>query len=116
MKLSRCHDSDDWGVIDYIFTQIDALWGPTHATGWQQFYNAKSIKFNSRWWCLKTNCVYVFKQSWGEDNNLIVFPPRLICKTISKLMSDRGKGKREISYSTVEINPILVKSEKGDKW
>lgn len=53
-------------------------------------YNSKCTKFNSRWWCPNTSGIDAFKQFWGNDNNWLVPPPRLVCKTINKLKKEKG--------------------------
>ena len=112
--LSRCHDSDDWEVKDHIFKQIDSLWGPHTCDKFETDYNAKCKKKNSRWWCLNTYGEDAFKQFWGDDNNWLVPPPRLICKTINKLISDKGKGSLVIPlWKSAPFWPML---KKGDKW
>ena len=112
--LSRCHDSDDWEVKDHIFKQIDSVWGPHTCDRFATDYNAKCSKFNSRWWCPNTNGVDAFKQFWGDDNNWLVPPPRLICKTINKLISEKGKGSLVIPlWKSAPFWPML---KKGDKW
>ena len=112
--LSRCYDSDDWEIKDHIFKEIDALWGPHTCDRFATDYNTKCFKFNSRWWCHNTNGVDAFKQFWGKDNNWLVPPPRLVCKAINKLMSDRGRGTLVIPlWKSAPFWPML---KNGDAW
>lgn len=90
--LSRCNDSDDWQIKSEIFTQLDVAWGPHTIDRFATDYNRKCIRFNSRWWCPGTEAVDAFSVSWSHDDNWLVPPPRLICKVISKLFSDKAKS------------------------
>lgn len=56
-----------------------------------------------------------FKQFWGNDNNWLVPPPRLVCKTINKLKQDKGKGTLIIpQWKLAPFWPLLCKAEKWD--
>lgn len=78
-------------------------------------YNSKCTKFNSRWWCPNTSEMDAFKQFWGNDNNWLVPPPRLVCKTINKLKQDKGKGTLIIpQWKLAPFWPLLCKAEKWD--
>jgi len=87
--LSRCGDSDDWSVHEWVFNTIDRLWGPHTIDRFAYDYNAKCLKFNSRFWCQGTAGVDAFKQSWAGEVNWLVPPPRLVNQCVSKAKIDK---------------------------
>ena len=112
--LSKCFDSDDWGIKQNVFVHIDKTWGAHTCDRFASDYNAKCANFNSRWWCPNTSGVDAFKQFWGKDNNWLVPPPRLVCKTLNKLKHENGKGTLIIpQWKSAPFWPLLCKN---DKW
>lgn len=112
--LSRCFDSDDWGIKNSVFQIIDKCWGIHTCDRFATDYNTKCTKFNSRWWCPNTSGIDAFKQFWGNDNNWLVPPPMLVCKTINKLKQDKGKGTLIIpQWQSAPFWPLLCK---GGEW
>ena len=87
--LSRCHDSDDWSVLDWLFRFLDKKWGPYTVDRFASDYNAKCEIFNSRFWCPHTSGVDAFKQIWSNQANWVVPPPRLVCRSINKVLTDK---------------------------
>ena len=87
--LSRCCDSDDWSVQDWIFKTLDVMWGPHTIDRFAYDYNTKCAKFNSKFWCPSTCGIDAFKQNWAGEVNWLVPPPRLINRCIQKAKNDQ---------------------------
>jgi hypothetical protein len=87
--LSRCCDSDDWAVLDWIFFALEQKWGHHSIDRFACDFNTKCQAFNSRFWCPNTSGINAFKQTWTGHVNWLVPPPRLIIKCIEKAISDR---------------------------
>jgi len=62
--LSRCSDSDDWSVQDWVFQKLQLIWGHHTIDRFVSDYNSKCERFNSRWWCSWTEAVDALKVSW----------------------------------------------------
>lgn len=90
--LSRCSDSDDWGIKAWVFLWLDRLWGPHTYDRFASDYNAKCAIFSSRWWCPGTSAIDAFSESWKGHNNWLVPPPRLIVKCLHKLRNEGAEG------------------------
>ena len=90
--LSRCTDCDDWSLNKDLFQVLDSLWGPHTVDRFSSDDNAKCIRFNSRFWCRRSEAVDCFAQLWSGENNWWVPPPRLVCKTINKFFSEKANG------------------------
>ena len=91
-ELSRISDSDDWAISSTVFNFLDHKWGPHTVDRFACDYNSKCARFNSRWGCSSSEGVDAFKQSWGNDFNWWVPPPRLAARVIDKAILDRAKG------------------------
>jgi hypothetical protein len=90
--LSKCGDSDDWEISFQVFQIFQEAWGPYSVDRFASFYNAKCHRFNSRFWCPKTEAVNALTQFWGADNNWVVPPPSLILQSIKKLLAEKAKA------------------------
>ncbi|MCG8033308.1 MAG: hypothetical protein JAZ03_14165, partial [Candidatus Thiodiazotropha taylori] len=90
--LSRCTDSDDWGIKPWVFVWLDGLWGPHTYDRFATDYNAKCDKFNSRWWCPGTSGLDAFSESWQNENNWLVPPPRLIVDCLRKIAKEGAEA------------------------
>ena len=80
-QMSRTFDSDDWSVCDEIYTELNDRWGPYTFDRFAYVYNAKCVKFNSRFWCPGTSGLDALENNW------IVPPPKLIAKCIRKIQN-----------------------------
>jgi hypothetical protein len=115
--LSRCFDSDDWSVKITVFNEIDKIWGKHTCDRFAADYNTKCAQFNSRWWCPNTTGIDAFNQYWGNENNWLVPPPRLISKTINKLKCDKAKGTLVIpKWESAPFWPLLRKGNDWNDW
>ena len=91
-KLSRMVDCDDWQIMPETFTTLDKEWGPHSYDRFASGHNARCNRFNSRFWCPGTSGVDTFSQKWSDDINWWVPPPKLINKTIHKIVAERANG------------------------
>ena len=91
-SLSRCSDSDDWKIDRNVFGQFDKTWGPYTYDRFANNENSQCEKFNSRWWCPGTSGINAFMQPWNTECNWLVPPPRLISKTVDKLVFEKSSG------------------------
>ncbi|XP_053391340.1 uncharacterized protein LOC128554120, partial [Mercenaria mercenaria] len=87
--LSRCSDSDDWSVVDWVYDILDVKWGSHSFDRFAYDYNRKCMKFNSRFWCPGTAGVDAFAHTWSGENNWLVPPPRLILATLNKVRKEK---------------------------
>lgn len=87
--LSRCCDSDDWIVQDWVFNVLDRLWGPHTFDRFAYDYNTKCVNFNSKFWCKNTGGVDAFAQIWSGELNWLVPPPRLVNRCVTKALKDK---------------------------
>jgi hypothetical protein len=87
--LSKCCDSDDWSVQDWVFRKLENMWGKHSIDRFAYSYNTKCQNFNSRFWCPGTNGVDAFRQVWSGHINWLVPPPRLVSKCIKKAIGDK---------------------------
>ena len=108
--LSRCKDSDDWEISDYVFKELDIRWGPHTVDRFACTYNSKCIRFNTRWWMPGTEGINAFSQRWSEpENNWLVPPPRLVLLTLQKMQTDKAKGTLIIpSWPSAPFYPVLM--------
>lgn len=90
--LSRCHDCDDWSIRQSIFEYLNQKWGPYTVDRFATHYNAKCLRFNSRYWVPGTEAVDSFTQCWRGERNWVVPPPSCIMKSIKKMKYDRCCG------------------------
>ena len=91
-KLSRHIDHDDWSIKSQIFEQYNQSWGPYTIDRFASHYNTQCARFNSVVWCPGTEAIDAFSLTWTRDNNWLVPPPSLICRTINKLILDKAKA------------------------
>lgn len=90
--LSRCQDCDDWSINQSIFECLNDKWGPFTVDRFATHYNAKCLRFNSRFWVPGTEAVDAFKQCWRGERNWIVPPPNRIMESIKKIKYERCCG------------------------
>ena len=111
--LSRCSDSDDWSIADFVFQALEAQWGPHTFDRFSCHYNAKCDKFNSRYWCPGTSGIDAFEQCWHFDNNWLVPPPRLVSRCIRKMAVDKAACTLVIPrWTSAPFWPLLYPNEK----
>lgn len=81
--LSNIIDYEDWQTSFEFFQFIDSFWGPHTADIFANVYNfIKLPRFNSLFWFPETEGLDPFSQNWHDENNWLVPPISLICKTI----------------------------------
>ena len=89
--LSRCSDSDDWSVLNFVFSTLEARWGSHTFDRFACDYNTKCASFNSRYWCPGTSGIDAFAHTWVGENNWLVPPPRLISHCVRKVLNEECK-------------------------
>ena len=80
---SKVIDYDDW---EFLFKELDRMWGPHTFDRFADSRNTKLKKFNSKFCCPDTAAVDAFSQDWSKDNNYLVPPIHLIAKVIDHLI------------------------------
>lgn len=112
--LSRCKDSDDWEVENWVFKKLDEIWGPHTIDRYASNYNKKCVRFNTRWWVPETDGVNALNQSWVKpENNWLVPPPRLVLLTLQKMEKDRAVGTLILpNWSSAPFYPLIFKDGK----
>ena len=112
--LSRCYDCDDWTIADTVYNSLDGKWGSHSIDRFASYLNTKCIRFNSRWWVPGTEAVDCFQQSWSNDINWLVPPPRLISKCIGKIIRERANSTLIVpKWKSAPFWPQLV-NENGE--
>ena len=107
--LSRCGDSDDWSISPSWFSYLDSVWGKHTIDRFSSSYNNHCDRFNSRWWVPGTEGVDAFGQSWANEINWIVPPPRLIINCIRKMETDHAIGTLVVpKWKSAAFWPCLV--------
>ena len=76
--LSRCSDSDNWAVLNWVFFKLELRWGNHTVDRFACDYNAKCQKCNPRHWCPCMSGVDAFAQIWKGESKWLVPPSRLI--------------------------------------
>ena len=89
--LSRCSDSDDWSVLNFVFLTLEARWGSHTFDRFACNYNTKCASFNSRHWCPGTSGIDAFAHIWVGENNWLVPPHRLISRCVRKVLNEECK-------------------------
>ncbi|KAK3090219.1 hypothetical protein FSP39_010162 [Pinctada imbricata] len=93
-----------------LFQVLDNLWGPHTVDRFSSDGNAKCSRFNSRYWCRGAEAVNCFSQPWVGETNWWVPPPRLICKTIQKSISEKANGTLVVpEWKSAPFWPLLYK-------
>ena len=106
--LSREIDVDDWGVSKPFFQFVDNLWGPHTVDRFADNFNAKIMKFNSKYWCLGSNQVDAFSVNWARENNWIVPPISDITRVIKHLKVCKAQGTLVIpDWPSATFWPVL---------
>ena len=90
--LSRIIDFDDYSLNDYIFRMLDVKWGPHSVDRFACSYNAKLVRFNSRFYQPGTEAVDAFTQDWSHENNWLVPPVSLVVRVINHMRLCKAEG------------------------
>ena len=90
--LSNVIDYDDWQTTNEFFELIDSIWGPHTVDRFASADNAKLQRFNSLFWHPSSEAVDAFSKSWRLENNWLVPPIALVCRTIKHLLFCRAEG------------------------
>lgn len=90
--LSRIVDYDDWGISQFILSQIQSKFGHLQVDWFASNYNAKLRKFYSRFWNPSCSGVDAFSEFWGNQFGLFVPPIAVMCRVIKKMIVDKAYG------------------------
>ena len=91
-KYSRMFDNDDWAIKNWIFTQLNEIWGKFSIDRFASNLNKKCIRFNSKHWCIGCEGVDAMAQTWSGELNWCVPPPKLLCHCLNKIVSEKACG------------------------
>lgn len=91
-KYSRMFDNDDWAIKNWIFTQLNEIWGKFSIDRFASNLNKKCIRFNSKHWCIGCEGVDAMAQTWSGELNWWVPPPKLLCHCLNKIVSEKACG------------------------
>jgi hypothetical protein len=80
--LSKVIDYDDCSVNDNVFQWLDVRWAPHTVERFACNYNAKVVRFNSRFYQPGSEAVDAFTQTWSNENNWLVPPVSLVSKVL----------------------------------
>ncbi|XP_052782688.1 uncharacterized protein LOC128218952 isoform X1 [Mya arenaria] len=112
---SRCTDSDDWSIKQFVFNDLERVWGPHTCDRFACSYNAKCANFNSKYWCPGTTSVDAFSVQWSGENNWLVPTPRLINDCIIKIKKEQCKATLLVPmWKSAPFWPICFQSD-GEK-
>ena len=85
-------DIDEWQTSLEFFSFMNQLWGPYTVDRFANFYNAKLVRFNSKFWNPGSEAVDAFSQDWKNENNWIVPPINQVAKSIKHLVFCKASG------------------------
>ncbi|MCP3661440.1 MAG: hypothetical protein GY696_02925 [Gammaproteobacteria bacterium] len=89
---SRIMDLDDWSVRKSIFYVFNRRFGPHSIDRFADHKNAQLPRFNSKYFVPGTSGVDAFSYSWTGENNWLVPPLFLVCRTIQHLRESTARG------------------------
>lgn len=90
--VSRIEDYDDWGISFQTFSMIQSKFGVLTIDWFASDYNAKILRFFSRFWNPSCLGVDAFTEKWYFEYGLFVPPVSLVVRVLRKMMTDRAKG------------------------
>ena len=91
-KLSRIVDNDDWSVAGEVFHFFDRCWGTHSIDRFASYYNAKTVRFNSRYWNPGCEAIDAFTLDWSKDNNWLVPPISVIARVLLHMADTKAVG------------------------
>ena len=91
-KYSRMFDNDDWAIKNWIFTQLNEIWGKFIIDRFASNLNKKCICLNSKHLCIGCEGVDALAQTWSGELNWWVPPPKLVCHCLNKIVSEKACG------------------------
>ena len=84
-RLSRIIDFDDYTLTDEVFLDLDFKWRPHTVDKFACAYNAKLVRFNSRFYQPCTKAVDALTQNWEFEKNRLHPPFCQVANVISHL-------------------------------
>ena len=67
-------------------------WGPYTVDRFASYYNAKLVRFNSRFWNPGSEAIDAFTLNWAKDINWVVPPIHLISRVIFHILDCKGES------------------------
>ncbi|MEW8546455.1 MAG: reverse transcriptase domain-containing protein [Candidatus Thiodiazotropha sp.] len=109
--LSKCGDSDDWSIQNWVFEEINTKWGPHTVDRFASHMNTKCVRFNSKYWVPRTEGINGLDQQWFGEINWLVPPPCLITACIKKLHKENSRATLIVpEWPSAPYWPELVRS------
>ena len=68
--ISKVIDHDHWEITEFLFKELDRMWGPHTFDRFAYNRNTKLKKFNSKFWCPDTDAVDASSQDWSKENTI----------------------------------------------
>ena len=81
--MSTTIDFDDYTIHNDVFRMLDCEWGPHTVDSFACSYNAKVLRYNSRFHQPGTEAVNAFTQNWDGENNWLLPPVSQISRVIA---------------------------------
>lgn len=109
---SRLVDADDWGVSTEYFDFVSELWGPFNIDRFANINNRKTTRYNAKYWNPGCEAVDAFTQDWAGENNWLVPPICLVCKTIKHLLNCKATGVLVVPrWQSAAFWPLIFETE-----
>lgn len=106
--FSKIVDFDDYSVIDEVFFHLEELWSPHSLDRFACSYNAKLLRFNSRFLQPGTEAVDAYSQDWSSDNNWLVPPTTLIGRVLCHMHNCKAVGTLIVlTWKSAQFWPLL---------
>ncbi|MES9972159.1 MAG: reverse transcriptase domain-containing protein, partial [Candidatus Thiodiazotropha sp.] len=110
-EYSRRFDNDDWSIKEWVFTQLNEIWGKFSNDRFAS--NNKCVRFNSKHWCLGCEGVDAMAQTWSGELNWWVPPPKMLCSCLNKIVLEKACGTLIVpKWQSASFWPLIC-SDKG---
>ena len=91
-QLSKIKDTVYWNIDNETFELIESKFGVFTYDRFASDLNARTIKFNSKFYCPNSFGVNAFAYDWKHELNWLCPPINLISKALSHIELCRAKG------------------------
>ena len=90
-RLSRLDNKSNWALHPYVYRHLDGIWGPHTIDRFACMNSTKCPRYNSRFIDPYTSGVdALFQNDWGQENNFVNPPIRLLPKVIKTIDSQKA--------------------------
>ena len=111
-SISKSIDYDDWQTTFKFFHLLTNIWGKFTIDRFADNENAKTQKFNSKFWCPGTSNVNAFSISWSGEYNYLVPPVHLIPRVITHMKTSPCEGVLVVPFwPSAAYWPLLISSK-----